>query len=87
MTERLKWPIMYAINSCPLKTVTTFLDLGVLFDMELSFIDHISMVIGKARALLGYVKRWAKKFIDPYITKLLYITLVRPILESILSLS
>ena len=35
---------------CPLETVTTFLDLGVLVDMKLSFIDRISMVIGKARA-------------------------------------
>lgn len=71
----------YVINSCPLETVTTFLDLGVLLDMKLSFIDHISMMIGKARAVLGFVKRWAREFIDPYITRLLYISLVRPILE------
>ena len=51
-------------------------DLGVLADLKLSFTDHISMVIGKARAVLGFVK-----FIEPYITKLLYISLVRPILE------
>ena len=31
------------INSCLLETVTIFLDLGVLFDMKLSFIDHISI--------------------------------------------
>ena len=69
------------INSCPLEIVTTFLDLGVLFDIKLSFIDHISIVIGKAGAVLGFVKRWAKEFIDPYITKLLYVSLVRSILE------
>ena len=46
----------------------------------------------KARAVLGFVKRWANEFIDPYITKLLYISLVRPLgvciyyLESILSI-
>ena len=33
----------YVINSCPFETVTTFLDLGVLLDMKLSFIDHTSM--------------------------------------------
>ena len=69
------------INSCPLETVTTFLDLRVLLVMKLFFIDHISMVIGKARAALVFVKRCAREFIDPYVTKLLYISLVRPILE------
>ena len=51
----------YAINSYPLETVI-FLDayccsitLGVLIDMKLSFIDHISMVIGKAWVVLGFV--------------------------------
>ena len=46
----------YVINSCPLETVTIFLDLGVLVDMKLSFIDHNSVVIVKARAFLGFVK-------------------------------
>ena len=48
---------MYVINSCPLETVTTFLDLEVLVDIKLSFIVHISMAIGKARSVLGFVKR------------------------------
>ena len=47
----------------------------------MSFIDHIDMVIGKARTVLGFVKIWSREFIDSYITKLLYISLVRPILE------
>ena len=47
----------YEINFCPLETMTTFLDLEVLVDMKLSFIDHISMVIGKVRAVFGFVKR------------------------------
>ena len=48
----------YVIKSCPLETVTTFPDLVVLVCMKLSFIDHSSMVISKARAVLGFVKRW-----------------------------
>ena len=84
----------YMINSCPLETVTTYLDLGVLLDMKLSFNDQISMVIGKARGVLGCVERWARELIDRYITKLLYFSVVRAYfglciyyLESILSLS
>ena len=72
---------IFIINSCLFETVTTFLELGVLVDVKLSFTDHISMAISKARAVFGFVKRWAREFIDPYITKLLYISLVRPILE------
>ena len=47
----------------------------------MSFIDHISMVIGKARAVLGIAERWAREFTEPYITKQLHISLVRPISE------
>ena len=39
------------------------------------------MVIDKVWAVLDFVKRWAKEFIDPYITKLLYNLLVRRNLE------
>ena len=31
--------------------------------------------------VLGFIKRWSKEFNDPYITKTLYTSLVRPILE------
>ena len=54
-------PPTYVINSCPLETTTTFPHLGVLVDMKLPFIDHISMAIGKVRAVLGFVKRWARE--------------------------
>ena len=59
----------YLINSCPLETVTTFLDFGMLVDMKLSFMGHISMVIGKARTVIDFVKRWAREFIDPLYNK------------------
>ena len=39
------------------KLCRNYLILGVLFDMKLSFIDHVSMVIGKTKAVLGFVKR------------------------------
>ena len=46
----------YVIDSCPLENVTTFLDLGISLNMKMSFIDHISMVIGMAWAVLGFVE-------------------------------
>ena len=44
----------YVINSCPLETMTTFLDLEVLLDMKLYFIDHISIVIDNDLAIYIY---------------------------------
>ena len=40
-----------------LETVATYLDLGVLVDMKQSFIDYISMVLGKAWTVLGFMNR------------------------------
>lgn len=73
--------INYALGSRQLERVSSILDLGVLLDPKLNFISHISMTANKARGVLGFVKRWAKEFKDPYITKILYTSLVRPILE------
>jgi hypothetical protein len=38
-------------------------------------------MVNKAKGALAAVKRWSKEFNDPYVTKLLYTSLVRPILE------
>jgi len=37
--------------------------------------------VNKAMSVLGFIKCWSKKFDDPYTTKLLFTSLVRPILE------
>jgi len=36
--------------------------------------------VNKAMSVLGFIKRWSKEFDDPYTTKLLFTSLVRPIL-------
>ena len=45
------------------------------------FVEDVRSGVFSSLAVLGFVKRWAREFIDPYITKLLYISFVRPILE------
>jgi len=37
--------------------------------------------VKKAKSVLGLIKRWSKEFDDPYTTKLLFTSLVHPILE------
>jgi len=69
----------YYINGFPLDKVTSVTDLGVLFDNKLKFNCHIEYIINKACKILGCIKRWAKDIRDPYVTKILFTSLVRPI--------
>ena len=55
-------------------------DLGVLFDSNLSFRDHISQKINKAYSLLGIIKR-NFIYMDDTSFILLYKSIVRPHLE------
>jgi len=40
-----------------IKKLTNMKDLGVIFDPELSFRDHIQLKINKAYSILGLIKR------------------------------
>lgn len=71
----------YTMDGFPLIKLDNTKDLGVLLNSRFSFDDHVISVVNKANAALGFVKRWSKEFDDPYITKLLFCTFVRPILE------
>ena len=73
--------VSYTIDGTPLDSVTSFNDLGVQFDPKLRFHLHIDRIVNKGFCVLGFIKRWAKEFNDPYVTKLLFTSLVRPILE------
>ena len=47
----------------------------------MTFRPHINQIISRAKCVLGLVKRMSKNFSCPYVTKSLYTSLVRPILE------
>lgn len=71
----------YYINDQPLNRASYIRDLGVLCDRELNFRLHIDNIISRANSALGFVKRWSKEFSNPYVTKSLYMSFVRPLLE------
>lgn len=73
--------LRYWLGNHRLEMVEEFLDLGFLLDPKLDFRKHINMTVNKARGVLAFIKRWAKEFTDPNVTKQLYTSLVRPILE------
>lgn len=71
----------YFINDKPVPCVNFLRDLGLICDRELNFRTHIDSIISRANSSLGFVKRWSKEFSNPYVTRSLYFTFVRPILE------
>lgn len=71
----------YWLSGEILEVVESIIDLGILMDRKLEFKAHILTMVNKAYGVLGFMKRWAKEFSDPYTTKQLFISLVRPILE------
>jgi hypothetical protein len=50
-------------------------------DENMSFLKLVDVMIGKAFAMLGLVRRLSFEFKDPYTLKSLYTSLVRPKLE------
>lgn len=71
----------FSINGIYLDAVNSISDLGVIFDSKLTFNNHISYIISKAKMRLASIKRWSKEFNDINLTKTLYTSLVRSILE------
>jgi hypothetical protein len=66
----------YEIGCDMLERKSLIRDLGVIFDEKLSFKAHIDKIVGSNYSVLGFVKRRAKIFNDPHITKTIYCALV-----------
>lgn len=79
-----KSPIVheYAVDDEPLLRVESVRDLGVILDSEITYKIHYEEILRKARRQLGFVSKITKEFRDPYTLKALYVSLVRPILET-----
>lgn len=74
-------PFVYKLNNTCLTKIDFVKDLGVICDSQLNFGLHIDHMVNKANSVMGFIKRWSKEFSDPYITKVLYLSFVRPIVE------
>lgn len=81
--SRKRNPIIfdYKCNGTSIERVKNFKDLGVIFNTKLEFDDHISYIQSKASSMLGFIKRQASDFRDPYTLLTLYNSLVRSHLE------
>jgi hypothetical protein len=50
-------------------------------DEKMNFSEHVDVMLGKAFAMLRFIRRLSLEFRDPYTLKSLYTFLVRPKLE------
>ena len=78
--ENIKHTHRYLICQNELEHVFDEKDLGVIFDSDLKFEDHISMKVNKANVIAGLIRR-SFSFLDCKLFKKLYVTFVRPHLE------
>ena len=75
-----QYHIMDRNQSHPLEKLNSIVDLGVHFDSNLTFKDHISEKINKAYSVLGIIKR-NFIYMDEHTFILLYKAMVRPHVE------
>jgi hypothetical protein len=64
-----------------LDRISSINDLGVIMDEKMNFSEHIDVMVGKAFAMLGFIRRLSFEFRDPYTLRSLYTSLVRPKLK------
>jgi hypothetical protein len=53
-------------------------DLGVIMDEKMNFSEHVDVMVGKAFAMVGFIRKISFEFRDPYILRSLYTYMVRP---------
>ncbi|KAL1448049.1 hypothetical protein WDU94_000025 [Cyamophila willieti] len=71
----------YTINNTTVPRVNKMRDLGVILESNLSFNEHYETIKNKSFRALGFINRNSKDFKNPNTYKILYLSLVRPILE------
>lgn len=67
----------YVLNGVTLKIVTTARDLGVQVSHDLTWADHITIIVAKANRMLGFLRRHCSGGVSYDTQKTLYVSLVR----------
>lgn len=72
---------VYYVESSPIEKVSFIKDLRVILDERLSFKQHLDFVIGRAKSVLAWIKRFSYEFDDPWVVKRLFEAFALPVLE------
>jgi hypothetical protein len=62
---RQSFEFFYMLGGIILGRIDSINDLGVIMDSKMPFTGHIEVTVGKALAMLGFVKRLSCEFRDP----------------------
>lgn len=81
LRNKSKIPFNYIIDNNTLPEHDVIKDLGITFQANLQFSTHIDQISLKAIKTLGFLYRCTKSFDDIHCLKVLFSSLVRPILE------
>lgn len=74
-------PAIYHLNQHQLVEVTSVKDLGVMVDNKFNFTKHIDKITSQACRTLRFILRSGREFNDVHTLILLFMSLVRPVLE------
>jgi hypothetical protein len=65
----------YMLGGTVLDRVSSINDLEVIMDEKITFSEHVNVMVAKAFAMLGFIRRLSLEFKDPYTLKSLYTSL------------
>lgn len=71
----------YSLGSSEVERVVVFKDLGVYFDSQLTFINHVQETVKSSHKMLGFIIRNSDQFMGVHVLKSLYYAFVRSKLE------
>lgn len=70
----------YRLFNEDLELVTKMKDLGILFQSNFEFKEHLDIVVSRSLKLLGFIKRSTKEFKNTDTIMYLYKTIIKPVL-------
>jgi hypothetical protein len=64
--SRIRYPVefSYMLGGTVLDRLSSINDLGVIMDEKMNFSEHIDVMVGKAFAMLGFIRRLSFEFRD-----------------------
>jgi hypothetical protein len=71
----------YMLDGTVVDRVSSINDLGVIMDEKITFSEDVDVMVAKAFAMLGLIRRLSLELRDPYTLKYLYTSLVCKKLE------
>lgn len=80
-TNSNRFPTVYSVENTQIPLVTILKDLGVMFDENLSFNQHLAKLNSQFNQTIGFSSRWIRSLHSTACAKAFYLSYLLPILE------